>query len=267
MSSKIGIGVLTCNRSNFFTQLINSIPDVGKIVIVNDGRPYDNNIYPTKITEVIQHKSNKGIGKTKNDALSYLMNAQCKHIFLLEDDIAINDQSIFEKYIRAGEVSGILHFNYAYHGVSENRTNDGKPNPRKIISYEDGIKLAFYNNTTAALTYFRDIVLQEVGLIDTFYKNALEHVDHTYQIAKAGYHPPFRWFADLEESYMFIKELDFLQKESLLKKNKHVLLLRAKIFGAYFRLKNGYRPYNVPNATEAEFLKSLDEIKNKYAIK
>lgn len=267
MSSKVGVGVITCNRSIFFEQLINSIPSVEKIVVVNDGKPYDNSIYPAKITEVIQHKKNKGIGKTKNDALKYLLSQQCKHIFLLEDDIAIGDQSIFEKYIRAGEVSGILHFNYAYHGVSENRTCDGKPNPKKIISYEDGVKIAFYNNTTAALTYFRDIVLKEVGLLDTFYKNALEHVDHTYQIVKTGYHPPFRWFADLAESYMFIKELDLLQKASLLKKNKHIQLLRAKIFGAYFRVKNGYRPYDVPNATESELLKSLDMIKNKYAVK
>jgi hypothetical protein len=266
MKSKIGIGLITCNRVNLFKKLLNSIPEVDNIVVVNDGNPYENNIYSSKISEVIQHKRNKGVGKTKNDALKYLLSHECKHIFLLEDDIAIADQSIFEKYIKAGEVSGILHFNYAYHGVSENRTPDGQPNPRKIINYDEEVKLAFYYSTTAALTYYRDTVLKEVGLIDTVYRNAIEHVDHTYQIYKKGFHPPFRWFADLNDSHKFIQELDLLQKESLLKKNKHLLYLRAKIFGAYFRLKNGYRPFNVPDATETEFLNSLDEIKLKFAI-
>ena len=264
MQNKIGIGIITCNRSHFFKKLIESVPDVNEIVVVNDGEPYDDNIYPSKINEIIQHKKNKGISKTKNDALRYLVNNGCEHIFLFEDDIAISDQSVIEKYINASKVSGILHFNYAYHGVSENRTPDGKPNPRKIIDYDHEVKIAFYKNTTAALSYFRDIVLKEVGFIDTFYRNALEHVDHTYLIAKKGFHPPFRWFADLDNSYKFIKELDFDQQNSLLKKNKYLPLLRAKFFGAYFGLKHGRRPSRVPNANENDLKAALEEMKSKF---
>ncbi len=264
MQNKIGIGIITCNRSHFFKKLIKSIPEVDKIVVVNDGKPYESGIYPSKIDEIIQHKKNKGISKTKNDALRYLLNNGCEHIFLFEDDIAIGDPTVIEKYIAASKVSGILHFNYAYHGVSENRTRDGKPNPRKIISYDNEVKIAFYKNTTAALSYFRDIVLNDIGFIDTFYRNALEHVDHTYQISKKAFHPPFRWFADLDNSYKYIEELDFNQDNSLLKKNKYLPLLRAKFFGAYFRLKHGYRPSRVPNANEDELLIALEKIKSKY---
>ncbi|MFC2082234.1 glycosyltransferase family 2 protein [Bacteroidota bacterium] len=263
MSSKIGIGIITCNRSHFFKELIDSVPAVEEIVVVNDGVPYSNNLYPLRVNEIIQHKKNKGIARTKNDALRYLIDKSCNHIFLLEDDIAVKESSIFEKYIRAGELSGIYHFNYAYHGISENRTSDGKPNPRLVVDYGDGIDIAFYRNTTAALSYFRAEVLEKVGLIDTFYRNALEHVDHTYQIIKAGYHPPFRWFADLHDSNLLIRELDLLQNESLLKKNEKMLLYRAKFFGAYFRLKNGYRPSRVPSVDEKEIYKVLEQLKTR----
>ena len=265
MRHKIGIGIITCNRSNFFKELIESVPEVEEIVVVNDGMPYADDLYPSKISEVIQHKKNNGIAKTKNDALSYLLKQNCNHIFLLEDDIAINDPSVFDKYIKASQLSGIHHFNYAYHGVNENRTPDGKPNPRLVVDYGEGIKLAFYHNTTAALSYFRAELLKKVGLIDTFYRNALEHVDHTYQIIKAGYHPPFRWFADLEDSYLLLKELDLLQQQSLLKTNKKKLLYRAKFFGAYFRLKNGYRPSRVPTVGENEIHHILNQLKEKNA--
>ena len=42
MNNKIGIGIITCDRVNFFKQAIESIPSVDEIVVVNDGKPYDN---------------------------------------------------------------------------------------------------------------------------------------------------------------------------------------------------------------------------------
>jgi len=43
--------------------------------------------------------------------------------------------------------------------------------------------------------------------MDEQFYNALEHVDHTYQIIKAGYHPPFRWFADVQGSENCLKDI------------------------------------------------------------
>ena len=264
MSSKIGIGIITCNRVNYFKQLINSIPDVDGIVVVNDGTTYENGVYPSKVKEVIQHKKNKGIAKSKNDALKYLLAQDCEHIFLFEDDIAIKDDSIIEKYIRASKLSGILHFNYAYHG-NWNKTEKGEPNPRLIIKYDEITKIAFHYYVTGALAYFRDMVLKKVGLMDEKYLNVLEHTDHTFRIIQAGFHPPSRWFADVEDSYNSIIELDPLLRESVNSKNIFSIKYRAKIFGVYFMLKNGYRPYRVPTFNEQQFLKILDELKAKYS--
>ncbi|MBK7105839.1 MAG: hypothetical protein IPH62_11205 [Ignavibacteriae bacterium] len=266
MGNKIGIGIITCNRSHFFKELISSIPEVDKIVVVNDGNPYENNLYPSKITEVIQHKNNKGIAKTKNDALKYLLDHECEHIYLFEDDIAINDSSIIEKYIKASEISGIQHFNYAYHG-KWNKTTTGNPNPKKIIRYSDNVNITLHDMLTGALSYFRSTVLKNVGLMDTRYKNVLEHVDHTYRIIKSGFHPPFRWFADIEESFYLLRELDEDLKESINAQNMFSLKIRARIFDTYFKFKNGFKPSDVPIDIESDVEEILREIKNKFSTK
>ena len=264
LNNMIGIGLITCNRLNFFQKSINSIPEVDKIVVVNDGASYPNSVYPSKISEIIQHKTNKGIAKTKNDALKYLLNSKCNHIFLMEDDVAIKEPSVIENYIRASQLSGILHLNYAYHG-RWNRSSTGKPQPRLVLNYGENINLAFHYNLTGALSYFRSNVLHAVGLMDETYKNVLEHVDHTYQIIKNGFHPPFRWFADIENSFNSIIELDPYLFESVNSKSFLPIKFRTKLFSVYFRMKNGYKPFRVPTVDEDELRRILEEIKRKYA--
>ncbi len=262
MSNKIGIGIITCNRIDFFKELILTVPDVDNIVIVNDGDPYPEQFYFNKPTEIIQHKKNKGIAKSKNDALTYLLDNNCEHIFLFEDDIKIVDPTIIENYINASKVSGILHFNYAYHGAW-NKTSGGDPKPSKTVTYDNSLNICFFHNITGALSYFRDTALKKAGLMDETYKNVLEHVDHTYQIIKAGFHPPFRWFADVEESFYKIGELDPLLSQSVNSKNFFSVKARARIFGLYFMIKNGYRPHKIPSINEEELENYLDNLRQK----
>jgi len=265
MNSKIGIGIITCNRPEYFSKLLDSLPDIENIVVVNDGKPYENQVYSSKIKTIIQHQKNRGVGKSKNDALKYLLANKCKHIFLFEDDIALKNTSLLEKYIKAGEVSGILHFNYAYHGKL-NRNDDGSPKIRKIIKYND-INIALHFHLTGALSYFKDEVLKNIGLIDERYKNILEHVDHTYQIIKYGYHPPFRWFADLEDSFTSIQELDIYFANSIINpNNKRKLKYKIYLNYLYFALKNGCRPSRIPLVDDVELVKELEKIRKAHSI-
>ena len=55
-------------------------------------------------------------------------------------------------------------------------------------------------------SFFTREVLEKVGYIDEQFYNAWEHVDHTYRIALAGYHPPFWWFADIADSEKYLEE-------------------------------------------------------------
>jgi len=258
IKNKIGVGVITCNREKFFQKCISHIPPVDSIIVINDGLPYRNTKYPAHVTNIIQHKTNYGVTKSKNEALRYLLDQGCTHIFLHEDDIYIKDNSILEKYIKAAEVSRILHLNYAYHGPG-NRDESGMPVYRTVVTYPDGIKISLNRNIVGALSYYHRTVLEKVGLMDERFKNALDHVDHTYQIIKAGYHPPFWWFADYHESHKYVDDQDKTLGKSVIRR-KLTWKLRVKLNAYKFRIKNGIPPNRIPDSTLEEVLGNIRKI-------
>jgi GT2 family glycosyltransferase len=113
---KIGLGLITCNAADKFESAVASIPPgLDEVVIVNDGAPYDSRLYPPR-ARVIQHEQNRGVAVTKNDALRHLLDRNCEHLFLMEDDVIIEDPRVFQRYIDAARLSGIWHLNYALQG-------------------------------------------------------------------------------------------------------------------------------------------------------
>ncbi len=218
---KIGVGIITYKREHYFKNCYNSIPwdKVDVAVVVNDGPEYnlqEINVELNDKTTLIQHTQNCKLAKTKNDALKFLHNSGCDHIFIIEDDTIIEDKDVFSKYIKASQKTGILHLNYGP-GSPFNRKQDSsiqydlhnrhlckqdsEPAPRLIVDYGDNIKIALYTHTVAAFVYYHRKCLDIAGFMDEdFNENAWEHVEHTYRIIKAGIHPPFWWFADLVDS-------------------------------------------------------------------
>jgi GT2 family glycosyltransferase len=240
---------------DIFEKCLESIPQVDSIVVINDGQEYPGEIYKSKPNEIIQHKTNIGVGKSKNDALKFLIQQKCSYIFLCEDDILIRNQNVCSAYINLSEKSGLMHMNYAYHGPA-NKGFDGSPNPRKII---DGMSLN--KHLTGAFSFYTDEIIRRIGFIDERFKNAYEHVDHTYQIIKAGYHPPFWWFADMENSYEFIADLYDINKTSIIRRNVLKWKLNLKLNALKFKYKNGCIPDHIPDSSFEEVIKSLDNIR------
>ena len=124
--SKIGLGIVTHNRPDYFKEIIKHVPVdvVDELVIVNDGTPYTGADSPGVL---IQHDTNKGVGVSKNDALRHLQSRGCEHFFLMEDDIIIKNKAVFEQYIRASKLTGIQHFNYSQHGWMNRKIIDNRP--------------------------------------------------------------------------------------------------------------------------------------------
>jgi len=206
--NKIGVGLITCDRKHFFEKSYKSLinasnkQDNCEIIIVNDGIEQ---LLP-EIDKVINTTGKKGVGFAKNQALKHLIEQECEHIFLMEDDVEISDANVFNLYINAAKETGIKHFNFGLHGnhnIGPLRT----PIIRKTINYPSNMKIRLYPNVLGAFSYYHIDTLNAVGLMDEQFYNALEHVDHTYQIIKAGYHPPFRWFADVEGAELCIKDV------------------------------------------------------------
>jgi GT2 family glycosyltransferase len=209
MSNKIGVGIITCNRTKYLRRLLVSLVQceniIDELVVVNDGEPI--NDFDLSQGEWIENKVNLGVGKSKNLAFKHLLENKCDYIFLLEDDIIIKDKEVFNKYIEASKLSGIQHFNFAFHG-SDNYLPNGAPAERLRVEYSKDVAVCFYPNVYGAFSFYTKECLDNVGLMDEEYYNAMEHVDHTFFIAQAGMTSPFRWFADIANSNKYIEEID-----------------------------------------------------------
>lgn len=274
---KIGVGIITCNRPEFFRECFNSLPKdkIDEIVVVNDGKPL-----PFDISKgvVLDNPKNVGVGVSKNRALKYLFDKGCDYIFLLEDDMLVKRDNVFEAYINAYKQSGIHHFNYGP-GSPFNRRQTiqdfdlhnrhlldqhSEPNPKMIVDYKD-VKVALYEHTVAMFSFFTREVIEKVGYIDEEYYNAWEHVDHTYRIIKAGYHPPFWWFADIANSDQYLTEAPgAIDNSSIANKTEQ---WEKNVYGGreIYKRKHGHYPNQPPYVTKEQVIESLKQIKKKYA--
>ena len=255
---KIGVGIITCERTDFLKRLLTSLNDcdVDTQVIVNDSETKLD--IDTKI-HIIDNQENLGVGKSKNRALQYLLDQGAEHLFLLEDDIYIKQKDVFQQYIHTSECTGVKHLNFCLHG--EDNKKLGEPAPKIIVDYGD-VKLALYNNVYGALTYYHKDVLDEIGLMDEEYFNAMEHVDHTMQVIKAGFHPPFRWFADIPDSNTLLDEQDNNHDESKIRKDVEWLeRFRFGVERFHAKFDINVCSSNQPVSTKQEALQSLKDIK------
>jgi hypothetical protein len=235
------------------------------MIVVNDGKPYKDISYYGFKGEIVQHKKNKSVGVSKNEALSYLLENNCTHIFLMEDDILIENENVFDKYIETSIVTGLKHLNFAYHGPY-NKNDLGEPKPRKILDYGNGVKISLHSHLAGAFSYYTADLLRVVGLMDTFYKNAYEHLDHTVKIINNGFNPPFWWFPDVTESYRYFTDQDPLLGKSVIRQTKILFKIRYRYYSRHFKNKNGFLVADIPELAEDVVINQLNEIKRKYGL-
>jgi GT2 family glycosyltransferase len=269
MNEKIGVGIVTCNREETFWKSWKSLEKcshlLDEVVVINDGKPYSANpTFYSAPQEIIQHNKNLGVGKSKNEALKFLLEKGCDHIFLIEDDIFIKDESVFQRYIDASKKSGIQHFNFSQHGLA-NKTSEGKPNPHNVVNY-DGCNIEFYQHCVGAFSYYSRKCLEECGLMDEDYYNACEHVDHTYEIIKKGMHPPFWYFADIKNSNEYLGDDGWSIETSSICSAPD---FRKNVMEAdqIFVKKHGHLPMQTPTMSVQQFYQNLKEIKKNYELK
>jgi GT2 family glycosyltransferase len=281
MAAKIGVGIITCERIDYLNNLLDSIDKqlagINEIVVIDDGT--EKTIHSHPKVNFIKHTDGRiGVGKAKNMALKTLVEKECDYIFLIEDDMLIKDQTVFKQYIEASRISGIQHFNYGP-GSPFNRkqtiknfdlhnrhllSQDTAPNPKLIIDYKD-CKIALYEHTVAMFSFFTREVIEKVGYIDEQFYNAWEHVDHTYCIIKAGYHPPFWWFADLANSHDLLTEAPgAIDNSSIANKSDE---WQKNVYGGreLYLKKHGHYPNQPPYISQEQVIDSLKQIKKTYS--
>ena len=197
---KIGVGIITYKRPQYFKKLKSTIPfdKIDHLVVVNDDPTAEPcNCIDKQYHEII-NEENFGVGISKNRAIKYLIEQECTHLFLIEDDVEIIDPNVFEVYIKTAKRSGLHHLGFGHVGGSL------KKQIRGTRKYIDGTGIQMYQNPQGSFTYYNSNIIKKIGYLDENYKNAFEHVDHEYQLIKSGLLPAFWWFPDVLDSHKYV---------------------------------------------------------------
>ena len=286
LKDTVGLGIVTCNREDFLKKVLDSIPrhKIHYLVLINDGDSADfkdkSDNGPRRFVysknglcgNYFYTGGNRGVGFAKNWAFTELLKKGhsqelahwpgdkqgIDHMFIMEDDIIIKDENVFEKYIEVSKKTGLKHMMYGYHGPANKR--NGKPFPRKIVDYGDGTSIALNQHCVGAFTYYNKSVIEDIGINDSAYVNAWEHVDHSYKIVKKGYLPAYWWWPDIANSYDYLDELACSEVSSVIrpKKNWQENITRG---AKHFYGKHGYLPTQVPDTRVNEVMNKLKTIK------
>lgn len=204
---KLGVGLSTYNRPEYFKQSIESgikhILDIVDVFYVyNDGsdkkfeKEYQE-IYktlPDKI-KVIDCKENHGVAFSKNRLLEKMMADNCDYMWLWEDDIIIKDEKAVTGYIDSAENSGFSHLCFAYHGPMN-----------KEPMYKDEW-LEYHGACIGAWCMYTREIIEKVGYFNEKMINAFEHVHLTKRIGDEGFCPPFGLFIDAAGSKDWLEEI------------------------------------------------------------
>ena len=266
MSEKIGLGIITKDRPQFLKRLLDSIDGCNwlELIIINDGDPFE---CPGYNYYIHTNETNLGVAASKNKAMKHLLDIGCDHIFLIEDDMLIKDPNIFQAYIDASKKSGIQHLMFGYHGpANKNGISHGKPCPRLVVDYGD-FSIAFNQHCVGAFCYYSSKSLEDVGLIDEKFRNAFDHVSHSYELALKGYSTPYWWWADLANSLDYIEEQACSEENSSIKTPESMQKWQDNIRGSmdYFKEKFGVFPFGsdgVPDTMEQDVLTFLKSVRS-----
>lgn len=192
---KIGVGIVTYNSEGYYKGLYESLPfdkfDV--LVTVNGGDRYKGEYKGNWV----QHSENVYPSVCRNDCINFLLQRNCEHIFIIEDDMILKSPDIFDKYIQASKESGLKYFSFV--STSWESGEPGKRTPRLTVEYKNNVSVSFYKNMCNEFTYHYRTCYEQTGLYDTNFRDPFD-IDLAYRESKQDYAAPFWWFADITGS-------------------------------------------------------------------
>ncbi len=266
---KIAVSLITCNRPDYLEKALKSIDRnyVGKIYVINNGGKLENLPEDVELIQSSRNPTPVGIGKNK--ALRKMKNDGYEFLFLMEDDVIIKNNEVFEKYINTACDSGLWagQLSYGTHGGvgGGNVAPDGTPVIRATVQYTKN-KVDLYRNSLAAFVLYHANIIKEIGFFDERYINAAEHLDHYYHSFNKGFGNYYWWFPDIENSFEYIEDIDTNHEGSAIRKNKN-FMDDFKYSWALFHSKFKQAPHEIDDTPIAKVLDKLEEIERNYSQK
>jgi len=257
--NNFAIGILTCNRTDFFKKCYESIAPfaIPKCVVNNfESTITDSELLQDFLDE--HHRDVKYFWANKTNSIAYGKNKIIKWflektskewLFIVEDDIIVQCISVFDHYIRTAKQSGFKHLMFGLAGP--NNFQNSIQHPILMI----GKILSFYRHCVGAFCLYHRDVLDKVGLMDERMINCFEHVEHSWRIAKAGFIPAtFGFWPDALDKHCLIDQ-DHDLKYSTMQRTPQVLYNKnVQEALKLFQELHGFHPYQ-----KLEELNKLDE--------
>ena len=262
--------IITCNREEFFTKLVDSIDrsEVDKIYVVNAGDRYSQ--YPDDVEVIFPKRNPTVVGIAKNIGLRKAKADGYKYLFLVEDDVLIKDNKVWEKYILTAADSGLwtAQLSYGLHGGIQggNVNLDGTPKKRAVVDY-DKHQVDLYLYSFQAFTLIHADHLSDNVYFREIYSNAAEHLDqHQSIFLKEHKGLPIMWHPDISDSFNYITDQDSDHASSVIRKDKNFVDNFNQAWGI-FKEKFGYHPQDSPRFSQEDVLHMLTDIEGNFASK
>lgn len=256
--NKIGIGITTYNSENYFKELFSSLENCtyDELVVVNGGNEYSAEYN----CEWIQHKKNQYVSVCRNDCIKFLMNRNCDHIFIIEDDMIIKDKTIFQKYIEASRVSGLKYFTFV--STSPGAGIPGQRTPLLQIQYTKKCGVSLYGNLCNEFTYHHRSVFEQGFYYDSDFRELLDSELTYRECQQAKWTPPFWWFPDITDSDNYI--CNNPNAKSRLQNPERTDTRNTLIthFLQLFYKKHGINVFEIPRVDKDKVIEQLTRIKN-----
>lgn len=260
--NKIGVAITTFNRPEYYNQVISSIPQdrVEYIVVVNDGAERGGAyVNAAQVDRVIVNQEQSGIAVCKNQAIRYLLEKDCEHLFIIEDDIIVKDPNVFDEYIKAANSTGIHHLCFEKVAGNEKTLVD-------TLLMSDGTKIGFYKNPQGAFMYINANLIKKLGYFDEGYTNAFEHIDFAYNLIQKKVAPPFWYFPDILNSDQYLEEIKGSPQNSTIT-NKERYQENLEKSAQHFIKKWGHFTADIPVASKGYLDQTLIHLLNAYSRK
>lgn len=179
--------LVTYNREDSFKRVIQSIDPTffDKIVIVHDG---GGSVYSEKVVSVISSKfdylpqtENIGVGRCKQLGVNHVLeNSKSNNIFIIEDDVLVTDNGVWDLYINFSKRTGVWHTNW----------NDCQYKTVQSELDYDGLRGTIHKDCAGSFSYFNRNMFKFCEYPSDM-KNSFEHISVELQLIDKDLLPPF----------------------------------------------------------------------------
>ena len=188
-------------------QTLMSLPEGAEVIICDDNTSSwkkDSPVYKrfSKLHYILEPKAN--VAKAKNLIMDKARELKAQYLFILEDDVIVKDDSVFEKYI---DLMGKYDLGVTMYSFDKTNIAMGKPNPiMKIKLDEEGNELWVARQSCSSCMGFD---LNRAPILKFDEKLQMAELDMFLKNASINKHIPFfGFYFDLPNSDKYFDRVD-----------------------------------------------------------